>query len=149
MPNQHLPGCPSVITDSARCTCEVDGVFCRCVLCRKPFSRAELGDSEVSECPNCKTELPPMYAMDDAQVSINWFELRILANFAEKWATMHAIAYPAMMEVVYAIAAQVEMQYPSYQPLTIAGELGLEKQKNPDLTVQGAIQPIIPKPRLH
>ena len=122
MPNKHLPECPTLSVSSGSCNCEVDGVFCRCIECRRNFSFEQLHVDGVAadRCPECGTQTDPMHPLDDVDVKINWFELRVLAQWAEQWAARHARQYPHMQSALYAITQALEEQCPSFQPLTAA-----------------------------
>jgi hypothetical protein len=90
-----------------------------------------------------------MHPLDDVEVKVNWFELRIMAQWAEQWAARHVHQYPHMQKVIYAITQALEEQCPSFQPLTLAGEYGVMQMQHPEAGVPaGNIKPIMPKTRL-
>lgn len=120
MPQRHFGGCPSVDDESAQCTCEIDGVFCRCLVCREsfPLNRVE----GQAKCPKCDTAYKPMSPLDDVMIKVNWWELQILASWAEAWANQNIHTAPQMRTVLYATARELEHQCPSFNPLTVAGD---------------------------
>ena len=141
----HIEECPQRLDSGAECKCEVNGVFCICVVCRRPYSKAEVRDMET--CAECGVGIKPMLPNDNAKVSINWAELRMLAYWAEAYAVAYQ-QYPDMLKAVYAITQEIECQHPMKSPLTAGRELGIMKEKNPLLPIHGQVEPVPPKWRL-
>lgn len=56
----------------------------RCRVCSAAFTDAEI--EGVKGCPGCGSTRAPVAIAHDVTLTLNWFELRILANFAERWA---------------------------------------------------------------
>ena len=146
VPPDHVEGCPRKLDAQAECGCEVNGIFCVCVVCRRPYSKAEVGDMET--CLECGVGIKPMLPRDNVAISINWAELKILSNWAEAYALAYQAHYPDMLKAVYAITNEMENQHIFKAPLTTARELGVMKEKNPLMPIQGPLEPIPPRWRL-
>lgn len=91
-------------------------------LCLKCSHEYEPG--EYRACPGCgdRTGIP---ADLDKRVTIDlsWLELRVLMQWAEKYAGMHVDKDPTMRKVIYGIADRLQPQVPAELVLTFAGEL--------------------------
>lgn len=83
----------------------------------------------LSACPFCGTTGSPASHKEQVNVSINWFELRILCIWAERWANEKNID----VHTVYGIAHRLEKQFPNMTKLTLAGEISDLKRDFPDL----------------
>lgn len=55
----------------------------RCPICRNEFP--ELVQEHAASCPVCKMKAPPQKIAEDVMITINWQDLRILANWAGCW----------------------------------------------------------------
>lgn len=89
----------------------------RCTICNKSFTAEEVAN--VKSCPNCDNPSPPLNPEEDLYVKINWHELKTLAVWAEGYAHIEDLN----PDIVYAIAARLERQYPDLSPLTMASEI--------------------------
>lgn len=127
MPQRHFGGCPQIDKESEQCTCEIDGVFCRCIVCREAFPLNKV--EGMNKCPQCNTSFKPMSPLDDVTVKVNWWELQIVLTWAEAWANQNVFQSPQMRNVIYATAKQIEEQCPSYNPLTVAGDQARAKEQ--------------------
>lgn len=56
----------------------------RCPICMSCFDDNDVMDEKV--CPSCKTSVAPQYLDLEVQVSMNWDEIRMLANWAFNYA---------------------------------------------------------------
>jgi hypothetical protein len=56
----------------------------RCTKCYKIFTSEEIVNASC--CPSCGTKSLPHNTSEDIMLPINWHELRILANWACRWA---------------------------------------------------------------
>lgn len=145
--DDHIPECPRRTDRTAECRCEVNGVFCICIICRRSLTRMEIKNREA--CPECDTHLRPIHPRNLVNVNINWEELMTLATWAEQYAAAYKGQYPDMLKAVYAITAELEDKNPMKSPLTVGRELGVMQEKNPTLPFGGGpIEPVPPKLRL-
>ena len=146
----HILECPQRVDPTAQCECELDGVYCRCIICRTSFSKKEF-DHSTTRCPECGTQMNAVLARGQVSVTAIWAELRCLAVWAESFAAAYSGQNPDMLKAVYAITAELEAQHPLHSPLTVGRELGLLPEATQALYVTGSrtgIQPILPKSRL-
>ncbi len=129
---KHLNECPQVEDDDAECSCEVNGVYLRCLICEKTLSYAEFHKLRPNQCPRCGTDGTPATPLLDATVNLNWQELRVLCIWAERFASAAAAQGQDddqnMIKLVYAIADRLQKQYPTFPVLTLAGELAELKE---------------------
>ena len=142
----HIEECPRKNDAQAECKCEINGVFCVCVVCRRSYSKVEVKDMDV--CPDCGVGIKPILPSDGANVRINWAELRALSSWAEAYALAYQGQYPDMLRAVYAITHELEQQFPLKPPLTVGREIGIMKELNPLMPIHGQIEPVMPKWRL-
>ena len=146
MPANHLAECPSAVHVGCSCTCEVDGVYARCMICAAPFAHQDVTDAH--ECPQCKTKIEPMHPLDDVEVKVNWLELRVLVQFAERMATEKKETVGDLPKCVYAIASRIETQHPSMPALSLAGEMRELKEHNPGMLLPQEFPDLPPRIRL-
>lgn len=140
----HIDECPTKTDPTADCTCEVNGVYGMCPICRRQFSREEITGHE--SCPSCGGQMPPLHPSGFVEVKVHWFELQVLCSWAEKYALSWQMPHPELKDAVYAITEQLENQHPLKHRLTIARQLGEAAAANPNLTFEDSeIKPIMPK----
>lgn len=60
---------------------------------------------------------------EDVSVEVNWFELRILGIWAERWAAQYRDSDPKMQRTVAEITGRLHAQHPERPPLTLSGEI--------------------------
>jgi hypothetical protein len=87
----------------------------------------------LSECPFCGTTHAPCSNKEQVNISVNWHELRILAIWAENWASLHKDDDSTMLNCIWGISHRVEKQFPGKPKLTLAGELSDLKREYPTL----------------
>lgn len=145
-PPEHFYECPQRTDADAECKCEVNGIFCVCIICRRSFAKTEVWD--LGRCPECQTTLKPMHPSAEVSVKVHWLELQTLACWAEQFAAMHSETCPDMKKAIYAITHEIETQYPLHAPLTLGRELGIMREKSPIVTNIGNVEPVPPKFRL-
>lgn len=141
----HIFECPQREDATAECKCEVNGVYCICIICRRPFSKAEVWNS--GECPECGTKFKPLWAGGLCDVKIHWHELQSLACWAEQYGAAFSEQCPDIKKAIYAITQEIEAQHPMNSPLTLGRELGIIGQTKP-VWPAGNVEPIPPKTRL-
>ena len=144
--SDHIEECPQKHDASAECQCELNGVFCICIVCRRPYSKSEVDNMET--CPECGVGVKPMLPRENVSINVNWAELKILSNWAEAYALAYQVHYPDMLKAVYSITNEIEQQNPLKTPLTTGRELGVMKEKNPLMPIQGGLVPVMPRWRL-
>ncbi len=112
----------------------------RCVLCRAEVSIAV---GNVSEgCPNCGTPVLPMDIMDDVELKINWHELKLLCLWSERWANHTDTNEEAftgekgkISSILFSIVGLLQEQFPSFDPLTMSGEVALADREKGTKTI--------------
>lgn len=145
--DEHIPDCPQKTDPEKNCICVVDGVFCRCIICRRPFDKAE-ALAWTGRCPECGTDFRPLHPSQNVNVKVNWLELQTICCWAEQYAAHFSLQMPDMRKALYSITDEIEQQHPLNAPLTVARELGQIKERRPDLPLIGNIEPVPPKWRL-
>jgi len=55
----------------------------RCVICGQTYNLKDV--LKANKCPDCSTVLPPLNPELDVTITLNWEELRLLAQWAENW----------------------------------------------------------------
>lgn len=93
------------------------------MICNKSFTEEEIANS--TKCPNCDNPSPPLSPEEDLYIKINWQELRTLTVWAEGYAHVGDLN----PDIVYAIAARLERQYPDLTPLTMVSEMKSMRRK--------------------
>lgn len=90
----------------------------------------------VSTCPQCQSENPPIFCDEDVSLTINWFYLRCLANWADAFAREHNFG-PKPQAVLNKILEQLRAMKPENGvPLTLREEIFQLTRDRPDLDVQ-------------
>lgn len=146
-PPEHISECPQKDDPTAECKCEINGVFCRCIVCRRTFAKNEVWNH--GSCPECGTVFKPMFAAyKDVTIKVHWAELQTLACWAEQYAAAYSVQAPDMLRAVYAITHELEIQHPMNSSLTMGRELGIAREKSPIIGAVGNIEPVPPKFRL-
>ncbi len=64
----------------------------RCPVCLVEFSMPTPKEESSAGCPFCKTILRPMLTRHDGYVNINWQDLRTLAIYSKRWASLFDLA---------------------------------------------------------
>lgn len=55
----------------------------RCRSCSAEFTDAEI--EEQKACPACGSKRAPVSIANNVAITLNWFEWRLLANWADRW----------------------------------------------------------------
>jgi len=55
----------------------------RCRSCSAEFTDAEI--EGLTACPACGSKRAPVSIANDVAITLNWFEWRLLANWADRW----------------------------------------------------------------
>jgi hypothetical protein len=79
-------------------------------------------------CPKCQYTGNPCDPKNDVAIDINWHELRILANWAERWASQCDANKTEsqdfnMTALLVAITRRLQQQFPDKTPLLLFSEL--------------------------
>lgn len=84
---------------------------CRCILCNKTFLVEQI--RSLMSCPNCGGSMAPLLPSKDVEIKINWAELRLLSQWAERMVSQIARdGDPESQKVFYAILERIRQQQP-------------------------------------
>ena len=95
----------------------------RCVICEKELS--EEGIEKLTNCPNCDSPLKAVHTDYDLSLTINWHELRLLAQWAENFSDTVPANSPDYMAFVSIMGRLAAMQ-PKGQPALTKTEAALQ-----------------------
>ena len=94
----------------------------RCRACNAEFTDVEIEGHKA--CPACGSKRAPIAIAQDVTLTLNWFELRILANWAERWAETLASDHDARGSLEL-ILNRIRACRPAGAPgLTLRDEMG-------------------------
>jgi len=117
-----------------------EGIFVRCVECNTEFTETQVPDGTIS-CVQCGTQALPSFIEDDVTIKINWHELKILGQAAERWAeyiqkngSSHSVD---SQRVINAICGRLMAQFPHREPLTLSAEIASLRQEYGEVEVVG------------
>lgn len=96
----------------------------RCALCEKEYYSNDPLLKNIETCPNCNTKWPPCRIDEDVNLKINWFDLRLLANFAVRWSDSLTEDEGNARAVLQAVLKRISQHRPKDAPaLTIYQEV--------------------------
>lgn len=107
----------------------------RCPVCLKEFNLYRLKEAGYKTCPNCKSNIPPLFLVHDIIVKLNWQDLRILATYSKRWVTQFDMTIRGNQDMVKALENILNKLMP-YQPagtlpVVTAEEAKVEPKKLP------------------
>ena len=103
---------------------------CYCLQCKTEFIDEELNCPDVNCCPKCQTTITPVWSDEDINVTINWFSLRVLCNWAVRWSdTCSNFSEDARLCLFLILKDLVKYRPPNSPALTVYQEVKeLQKQ---------------------
>lgn len=129
-------------------TVAVDINLRRCQKC----SLELMSDDDLTECPRCQSRLMFLRAYQDLQPTINWFHLRCLAHWSERYAHLHCSDRPEVTETLAIIQDLLRPLRPAEAPaLTLHDELQEMATTNQEevIYVDGPTPEVIKPETLH
>lgn len=115
----------------------------RCIACGFQMLSENAHKHQHTSCPGCGNGTLPADAAEDVIISINWSELRILANAAESYYSrlyQAGALEPDAMVAMNAILSRLEAQRPkkTMEPLTVSMQIAALKAAGCDISVHDA-----------
>lgn len=89
----------------------------RCCVCLSEFRLADTQKLTERKCPNCGTQIPPQMINEDGYVKLNWQDLRVLAMYSRRWATMFDLTKSGNRHAITALENIINKILP-FQPKT-------------------------------
>jgi hypothetical protein len=116
----------------------------RCRACNAEFTDAEIGSA--TSCPGCQSARRPVAIPEDVTLTLNWFELRILANYAERWAEVCDKEDPTTSASVQLILDRIRpLKPPGAAGLTLRDELGQLRDAGLDASMHDSTGAVVDK----
>ena len=95
----------------------------RCSECRAEFTEAEISDAK--SCPACGSTKTPVDPAHDVTLTLNWFDLRCLANWAQNWIEAHKESCADQVPYLDRLLDSLRVHRPKGAPgLTLRDEIG-------------------------
>jgi len=93
----------------------------RCVLCGYEFNlQSIIATQKTKGCPNCGVHETALKIKDDQNIRMNWQEVRVLAIYAQRWASTFDISNPGNKTAV-GILNRIVSDLERYRPLGLDG----------------------------
>lgn len=126
----------------------IDPKLRRCQKCALEL----FADEDLTECPRCQSTLLFLRAYQDLQPNINWFHLRCLAHWSERYAHLHCQDRPEVASTLAIIQDLLRPLRPTEAPaLTVYDELQemATTRQEEVIYVDGAAPQVIKPETLH
>lgn len=75
----------------------------RCPVCLSEWNQSDLMSAGIKTCPHCKTIIQPLKIEHDGYIFINWQDLRVLAIYSKRWASMFDMTQKGNQDAVQAL----------------------------------------------